>query len=590
LVHKANRVAAAVALWAAIGLGQTRDNVLDARTMAVKTASRGLSEARVVIAGLLKQHRSAFDDTYLAELMKLTGDPRAGQHYEDAIQTDPDDPRIEFLFGEYMRNFRGPLQPLFGEAERHFSEASRKLACAIAEGKKAEYVEAGNQLTRSIVALYETDGFPIYSWAAKKAACDSKSTGVSLFLSTGVRGGEGITDLDVDSDVRALTAAEAYSQSLRVNFGLLSTDLLRAFLRTVTPFENRNRLRTRYKGARLDLFFNDHTAGNAAVTNPILKDPTFLANRDLVLYNALRLNEFGVSVERPFHLFRAVDADLSVTYSKIHRTGLIDYFPDALEDINQVVVKGVVSRFVGPDKINADVTFVNQNIRPASLSFVSPDQTNLQAPPQATSFGSRGRQIYGGTFRYQIYRLGSGGYGRFFQGTRGLEFYAGTMHNHENFGYTAPAIVNQQDYFAGATLHALRIHGLRKLVDLSIQPTWFTSLVPSDALRNNRQYRTAAYGMLRLVDEERNGLDLPPDWHGLRLGFVHLTVPVQSDIPQRGISAFANQKVGAELSAKWFTTDRGGTTFLGSARYDVQRFTTLNRTFSLFTLGVSMGF
>jgi hypothetical protein len=534
------------------------------------TQKPSLSEMRENADELATRTDVAVDLCKAAELYKKVGDAKAPGLYEQAIAASPAEPSYSLFYGDYLLNFRGPMQPLVGQAEAQLFEAARKLTCADPARTSDQYATLRDQLTRSIVTLHESDGVPLFSWMAEETPCRAKGPGVSVFLSVGVRGGEGITDLDVDSDIRALAAAAAYSQALRVNFGPLTTNQLEWFLRTVTPFENRNRLRARYRGARLDFFFNDHQVGNAAITNPILKDLTPFSNRDLVLYNALRLSEFGVTLERPFKLSHAFDADLSFTYSKIRRTGLVDYNPGALEDINQVVVKGVLSRFVGPDKVNGEFTFVDQSIT-----------------PEGTSFQSRGRQMYAGTFRYQVYRLGSGAYSRFFQGTRGLEFYGGAMHDSETFGYTAPAIaiVKQQDVFGGATIHALA-----RIVDLSVQPTWFTSTVPSDASRNNRQYRTAAYGMLRLVDEERKGLDLPADWHGFRLGFVHLAIPVQSDVPQQGISAFANQKVGAVLSAKWFTTERGGTTFLGSARYDVQRFTMLNRTFSLFTLGVTMGF
>jgi hypothetical protein len=267
-------------------------------------------------------------------------------------------------------------------------------------------------------------------------------------------------------------------------------------------------------------------------------------------------------------LAAGTDADVEATYSRVYRTGLVDYLPNAIENISQVEVRSAVSRFVGPDKLYGGFTFVNQSIS-----------------PQDTPYQSRGRHIYAGTFRYQVYRLGSGGYSRIFQGTRGLEFYAGAMHDHENFGYAEPALVNRQDYFAGAT-----VHGLGRFFDLSIQPTWFTYTVPQDPSRNGWQYRTAAYGLVRLVDEERTGPNLPREWHGWHLGFVHLTFPIQSDVPDQGLAAFANRKVGTELAAKWFTTARGGTTFLGSARYDLQQFTMLNRTFSLLTLGLTMGF
>lgn len=569
------RITAATIFLATFSFAASGPDPLSGREAAIKLiADEGLEGARKAINEMMSANTpvsSPYQLSYLAELMKLAGDPRATSVYRDAVSKDPEEPAIDLLFGEYLRNFRGPMQPMVGAAERHFSEAARKLACLSVAGESGRYANVHNQLRRSIVALYERDGFPLYSWITGPATCTSKSPGVSLFLSTSVRGGDGITDLDVNSDIRDLTSAATYSQSLRLGLGPLSTDPLRSFLRTTSPFENVNRLRTRYRNGRLDLFLTDRHTGKAAITYPNLRDRTPFTNRDQVVYNSLKLNDFGVSAGGSFELFPATDADLSITYRKVRRTGLIDGLPNALENIDQVEVKGVVSRFVGPDKVNGEFAFVDQSIS-----------------PEQTPFRSRGRQIYAGTFRYQIYRLGSGAYGRAFRGTRGVELYSGAMRDHENFGYDQPALVNRQDYFAGATVHGLNF--FPRLLDLSIQPTWFTFTVPTDKSRNSRQYRTAAYALLRLVDEERVGPNLPPEWHGWRLGFVHFIIPIQHDVPLQGLSAFSNQKVGAELAAKWFTTARGGTTFLGSARYDVQQFTQLNRTFSLFTLSVSMGF
>lgn len=478
------RAAAATILFAVFSFADSGPNPLSAREAAIKLVSdRGLRAARDTINHMMSADppiSSPYELSYLAELMKLTGDPRAPESYKNAIGGSEHEPALDLLFGEYWRNFRGPMQPMVGEAERHFFQATRMLNCV---DKLQGSSTLRNQLKRAIVALYERDGLPLYSWITKETPCTAEGPGISLFFSTGVRGGEGITDLDVDSGIRDLTSAAAYSQSLRLTLGPLSTDLLRLFLRTVTPLDNWNRLRARYKSIHLDFIFNDRNSGDAAITYPNLRDPTPLSNRDLVVYNALKLNQFGASIGSTFHLLGGADAYLEATYSRVYRTGLVDYLPNAVENINQVEARGAVSRFVGPDKIYGDFAFVDQSIS-----------------PEDTPYRGRGRQIYAGTFRYQIYRLGSGGYSRVYRGTRGLEFYAGAMHDHENFGYTSPALVNRQDYFAGATLH-----GLGKLLDLSIQPTWFTYNVPQDASRNSRQYRTAAYGMVRLVDEERAG-------------------------------------------------------------------------------------
>jgi hypothetical protein len=570
------RTAVALLIWTGLAAGLARGaagpDPLNARERAIGiVTAQGLLAAHAEINKMLKKQppiSSAFEFVYVAELMKLTGDYRAPVYYQKAIDADPQEPASELLFGEYMRNFRGPLQPLYGAAESHLKESARKLACIPEGTESGRYGDVREQLTRSIVSLTERDGFPLFSWATKPAECLASPEQASLFFSTGVRGGEELADLDVTADVSDLTSAALYSQSLRTALGPLSTNLLEGFLRTVTPFENRNRIRTRYKGGRLDLFFNDHTAGNAAITHPDLRDPTFLSNRDLVLYNPLKLLEYGVSANRPFQVAGGTDADIAITYRRVRRTGLIDDHPNDHENINQLEIGGVISHLVGPDKASAQFTFVDQWIM-----------------PDLAPFGSRGRQIYAGTLRYQAYRFGSGGYSRVFQSTRGLEFYAGALHDRENYGYDLPAIVTRGNYFAGFTIHAID-----RLFDFSVQPTWFTSEVPSDRARDNQQYRTAAYALWRIRDEERVGPRLPEAWHGWYLGFVHLTVPFHYDSPQKGLPVFVNYKVGAELAAKWFTAARGGTTFLGSARYDVEQFNTLNRSFSLFTLGVTMGF
>lgn len=229
-------------------------------------------------------------------------------------------------------------------------------------------------------------------------------------------------------------------------------------------------------------------------------------------------------------------------------------------------VHAALSRFVGPDKINAEFTFVNQDITPRIINGLGRD-----------------RRLYGGTLTYQIFRFASA-YARKFQNTRGIDLSAGILHDLENYPFTGGVTgVTRRDYFGSITIRAF--HGL----DLNIQPTWFTSDVSTDKSQYNSQYETAGYLLWRIVDEERTG-GLPKVWHGLRLGFLNLAVPFHQDSARKGSAAFENYKIGAELDAKWFTSARRGVTFLGSVRYDFQNFYNLNRTFNLVTGSLTMGF
>src|ERR1019366_10784245 len=50
---------------------------------------------------------------FIAELMKRIGDYTAPQYYRNAIDADDNEAGYHFFYGEYLRNFRGPQEPLF---------------------------------------------------------------------------------------------------------------------------------------------------------------------------------------------------------------------------------------------------------------------------------------------------------------------------------------------------------------------------------------------------------------------------------------------------------------------------------------------
>jgi hypothetical protein len=547
-------------------------NPFGAQDAAIKfSKGKSSSELHQEIERQISGASTADQFCYLAELMKRNGDYRASQYYEKAIRAEPDEPAYELFYGEYLRNFRGPLRPLFPGAEKHLLQAKAKLQRlknGPSEEKRLWDAEVENRLTRALVALYERDGIPVPTFGSDRVDNSQKVSPPLLFFSSGVRAAQSDADLDRTSDVRDYTAAAAFSQSsnrLRVP---LAHDQLRGLVRLETPLENVNRLRFRYKEApSIDVFFNDRHTGNAAITNYYQPDG----------FNRLELTEYGIAAEKPFTIDNQVDCYIGGSFRRTKRTGLIEFLPDAHEDIYQTVVEGAISRFIGPDKVNADFVYVHQGIS-----------------PRATGYTVRDRDLYGGTFSYQVYRpiptLGrdaNSSYAKRFE-TRGIDMFFGVLHDLENFNGTEGNVpIQRRDYFVGISAKGIGPSGR---FDATIQPTWFNSNVLTDATQFNSQYRTAANLLYRIVDEERTPGVPGGKWLGTHLAFLNLVIPFKHDIATNGLDAFENYRIGVSLTAKWFSTGLHGVSFLGSIGWDFQRFYRLDKNQNLWNAQLSIGF
>ena len=510
---------------------------------------------------------TAFDWCYLAELLTLVGDYHAKKFYEEAIVRDPEDPGYEWAYAQYLRVNRGAMEPLFSQAEAHLFAAERKLAC-ISDLKRRALPKNFNEiLTRAFVDLYQRDGLAVVAPPAQYSCPASPGARVTLFESVGMRAARTDVDLDRETLVRDLTAGLMLAQTrppLSLPGAITPDSFLRANIRNVTPLAAVDRLRLRAGGApAIDVFGLGQDSDNAQITKFVFD----ASQPDKLAYNAVKLAQYGFALDHPFTIFNVADAAVGLTYHRVRRWGVIEYLPQGREDINQLDVRGALSRFVGPDKVNAEFTFVNQGITPRTPNGLARD-----------------RQLYGGTLTYQIFRIGSA-YARQFQNTRGIDLAFGVLHDLENYPFLGGNTeVTRRNYFASATVRAFH------RFDLNIQPTVFTSQVGiSDKPQYNSQYETAGYALYRIVDEERTD-GLPRAWHGLRLGFVNIALPFHHDLARKGPDAFENYKVGAELSAKWFAAARRGVTFLGSARYDRQMFYNLGRAVNIAAVGLTMGF
>ena len=516
---------------------------------------------------------------YVAELQKRTGVHKALGSYDMAIQgsSDSDEGVYDFLLAEYMRNFRGAaLRPVFATAERHYYQALTKLRrrqAANIHKPWDERLESGIQ--RGLVALYQRDGLPAVL-LRQGSYGDHNVDRPLLFLTLGLRYAHSSDDLDQIADDRNFTSEALFSSSrFRLNRAL-TTEELRDITRTEEPLETSDRLRLRYKDLPVvDFDYTHRQTSDAQITS-------FYAPG---IFNAVRLNDWGVSVEKAFAAGNWFDVYLNTAYHSTGRQGLIEFFPDEEEKVRQYEFHGSAARFIGPDKIDLDFTYVRQSIRPVAIE--SSSGVDIFGEPD------RNRSFTGGTLTYSLLRplplLGrflESSYEKRFE-TRGVDTFAGFLLDSEGFGPspTGDVRVRRRDFFAG--IAAKGLYG--GPIDITVQPTWFGSSVNNDRFQDNAQYRTNVTVLYRIVDEETRGWDSKKG-NAPRLGFVHLVVPLKYDVARTGLNAFNNYQVGAEMDVKWFSTARGGVTFLATARYDFQRFVVIGQNRNLFNLGITMGF
>lgn len=462
----------------------------------------------------------------IAELMKRAGDYRAAEFYECAIKADPNEPAYDYLLAEYLRNFRGAQHPLLPQAERHYFDALSKI----------EFNPSIRGLIeRGLVALYSEDGIPI--------AHRNLEIPFSFFSTTNI-GGRFTSDPDRVDDVRSFTSEALFaSSSDRLNRSLSEAELNRV-ARSKDEFETFNRFRFRYKSIpAFDFFYRHREIDNAQITR-------FDRPNE---FNDVKLNEYGIAAEKSVDFAPLFDLFLRGTYKRIARQGLIEFSSTSYERVNDFEANAVVSRFVGPDKINLEFIYAYQDINP-------------DGQPR------RDRSIVGGRFTYQLFRASlQQVYKRRFS-TRGIDFFSGVLHDRESFGKID---INRNDFFIGAAAK-----GIGRF-DFTVQPTFFTSDVRQSAFQKNSQYRTNVTVLFRILDEEKQE-DNP--------AFLHLVVPFRHDVAREGLKAFENFKAGIGLNAKFFTRGSRRTTFLASLSYDYQRFPKLSKTLNLFGLNLSVGF
>ena len=509
--------------------------------------------------GCAPQRSSSTSDWpfFRAELMKGVGDYRASSEYRAAIRAsenaNENEPAFYYFYGEYLRNFRGPNEPLFARAEEQYIKCGKILDKMESEKTALERdKETRSRLQRSLVALHQRDGVALAMRATDVPA---------VSLASVFRAAETNADLDRTSDTRDYTSTAAFAQSgARKGAPLTHAEYL-SLIRVETPVETFNRVRFR-DGAMpvIDVFYDYRHTSNVA---PQIYRPPFT-------FVPLDLNNLGAGVSKPFSVGEVVDVSLAGSFQQSWRKGLIEYLPNTVERINQFQGTADVARFVGRDKLNLSMLYAFQSI-----------------VPDVAGSPSRGRTFLAPAVSFDLYRPYT--YGEHFQ-TRGIGVFGGALLDRESYPVPAGSrmpdtLVWRKDYYGGVSARGLG--GGRW--DVTVQPTVFSSEVQPDHTQNNSQYRTNVVLLYRIVDEEKSP-GLPGRHPGTHLGFLHVVLPLRHDVARTGIDAYRNYKAGVELDAMWYNSRRAGVTFLSTIRYDFQRFYFLNKNQNLVTFGLSMGF
>jgi hypothetical protein len=482
----------------------------------------------------------------IAELKKRLGSPDAARFYRLAIAAEPANAEYHWLFGDYLRSFRGPLQPLFAQAEAQYYAALRAIP---PEARTCAQTELFCYLRRSLIALYERDGLPLLR---------SIEEGRPIAFAGGHLGVERRTAaIGEFDDVRDFTSEALFASSRERLARPLTEAELSGMVRQKPALETTGRLRLRAgRLPAVDVFYQRRRVDHAQITN-------FYEPRGT---NRFELDGYGVAVDAPVDAYPVLDLGVRAEVGRSTRQGLIEFVPAAREEVTSASVRGRAARFLGPDRLSLELTWAADWVRQQVETPIA-RRTVIAAPTL------RLERFRGAPYERRV-------------APRGSELFVGAALATERFGSVD---VHRRDYFGGVALRGMGGLTRRQSFDVTLQPTLFTShrtgAGDPEALRNS-QWRTFGTLLYRVSDHENE-----PDLRRLpALVFLNVRVSGSYDVAVHGPRHFQSRTVGAGMDAKVVLRGvRGGVTLLGSARYDLQQYWRLDRSFGSFVLDLEMG-
>lgn len=544
----------------------------------------------------------------VAMLKSRLGDSDAADYYEMAVENDPEEPGYEFWYGRYYSGFRGARGVIVESAEDHFYKALEKLEAKRAAGKYREYHAAVEDWTRKqLIYSYQEDGVHFLPWAKTYPQRGYAGRNMpSVALSAQFHVSKDTRDFYRNNEMRLFTGEMQFAAS---SYRQFTVDNGQMYKLARTPLRYRGDVRARVRQNFIGAF--DFSAAyekcqdDCQVTSyylvPGAIDDLLEPARNFGAFSAVNLRELGAGYERVFPLFPIMDFKLKGGVKYIDRQGVIEFLPYEHEKFLGYEVRPSFSRFIGPDKLTLDLTWVYLNI--------------TDVPFGVKSEALRDKYVRAANVEYAIYRpftlpeVRNGALGVYRAPTRGWYWTLGGADDQDVYGTRT---VKRRDVYLGT-----RFEGAGNW-DVQLQGTYSTSdIVALDpnlgsvggvagAPMASTSFRTSGYLQYRLINPDAlpgiSGSVIAPD-------MIHIVAPVSWD---KGLSGscvnptglpwlstytsaaecykmFENIRVGAEMWTKFYGTGFGGPAFLTTIGYDYQYFYQLKKAVHNVHLNLRMG-
>lgn len=542
---------------------------------------------------------NAMKHCVVAMLMSRTGDGDAPEHYEIAVKNAPQEPGYELWWANHYSMFRGARSPVTETAEVHYYASLKKLEALRAAGKYRAYHAVVEEWTKKrLMVLYQQDGvhlIPGKQYPQKPGGLyrPSFSLGAIASISKDTRDFNRKGDWN---EARTFTLEEEFANSDVRAGGANRPD---NYLKGLKPFEKyaipRAPLRyhldakLRYRqnpiGA-LDLTFEQSHAEQAQITSFYFPAGCALAplctelDGSLNGLNDVNVRQIGGAFERVLPLYPLFDAKVGLSYKRVHRTGVVEFLPNKAEDFNLYEGKLALSRFLGSDKVTAE------------LGYTYFDMPLGEGPVPEQQ---RSRHIRSALLEYALYSplvlpsLTPGEPSFLRTPTRGWYFYTGIVQDDELYGFRT---VTKRDIFLGSRFEGSGIF------DISVQGTYATGKQTYSDADTGARYSDPSqeYSGARANVTPQLRLINPDAIPGISWGFdsLMLVFPVSADWGLKKASKdYQNVRGGVEVWGRLFSPVLGPALLL-TGGYSYQNFYNINdganpKGMHLFMVNVRLG-
>jgi hypothetical protein len=508
----------------------------------------------------------------IALLKSRLGESDAADYYERAVRENPDEPGYEMFFGSYYSGFRGAHRPVLELAEKHYYLALEKLDALRQSGRFRDYHAVVEEWTRKrLLVLYQEDGQPILPWKAY-AQHPSGRLAPGLSASSQLSASMDTRDFYYHDEMRAFSQeANFVASDLRARSitPLQIYNIVRAPLRY--RIQDRVRVRQEFLGA-FDFIHEYNQAPKSMITSFYLNPP----GNDVPL-NDVTVQQLGAGYNRVLPLYPLFDARIEASVQRVKRKGTIEFLPNREENFNLYELKPSVSRFLGPDKLSLDGTYVLLDMADVWGGITDERQ--------------RKEYIRAARLEYALYRPFVFPSDDVRTATRGWYFFAGAVQDDKVYGTRT---VTARDVFGGT-----RFEGAGAF-DFTLQGTYLTSRTTfvdptevhpvelTDPAQTFANFRTNAALQIRIINPDALP-GIPPSTAGFVPDMLNVVFPVSHDLGLTGRKDYENIRGGVELWAKVFGTGIGGTAVLATVGYDYQYFYRIQRSMHMAHAALRIG-